>query len=128
MDTGSRPPLSAFDDGVIRRVARERELDEARLRDVLRAHQEGVRSLPGVDDIVYEWRRTLPRDPLLERRPDVYLLAVEDAVWEEFLDALDCPPGEGDALRAVHHEQAVEHLGGERVPTGGRSAFVLTRP
>ncbi|MDS0293105.1 hypothetical protein [Halogeometricum luteum] len=134
MPTDPRDPLAAFDDAVFGRVARESGIEAARLRRVAAAHQRGVRSLPGVDDIVYEWRRTLPSDPLAERRDEAYFLAVDPTVWTEFLDALDATDEEGDALRAVHREQFAASLGADAVPEDGgdegRRAvpLVLTRP
>ncbi|MDS0298521.1 hypothetical protein NDI76_07190 [Halogeometricum sp. S1BR25-6] len=132
MPTDPRDPLEAFDDAVLGRVARDSGVDAARLRRVVAAHQRGVRALPGVDDIVYEWRRTLPSDPLAKRGEEAYFLAVEPTVWSEFIAALDATDEEGDALRAVHREQFAVSLGADAVPDtdgdGSAVPLVLTRP
>lgn len=132
MPTDPRDPLAAFDDAVLGRVARESGVEEARLSRVVADHQRGVRSLPGVDDIVYEWRRTLPYEPLAKRRDEAYFLAVEPSVWAEFLAALGVTDEEGDALRAVHREQFAASLGADTAPDADGDAsvvpLVLTRP
>ncbi|QIQ76843.1 hypothetical protein GL213_10135 [Halogeometricum borinquense] len=56
-DTDPRRPLAAFDGDVIARVAREMSIEEATLREAIAEHQRGVRSLPGVEDIVYRMSR-----------------------------------------------------------------------
>jgi hypothetical protein len=56
----------------------------------------------GVDGLVYEWRQTYPRDPLVERTPDRYYLAVEDRVWDDFDRRLGFGDALGDVVRAVH--------------------------
>ncbi|QIB72789.1 hypothetical protein G3I44_05540 [Halogeometricum borinquense] len=127
-DTDPRRPLAAFDGDVIARVAREMSIEEATLREAIAEHQRGVRSLPGVEDIVYEWRRTLPQEPLIARRTDAYFLVVNPAVWQEFIDALGLSENESDALRTVHDVQLIESVGEDAVPADGREAIVLTRP
>ena len=120
----TRDPLAAFDDDVLEAVAGEHDLSVESLRDLLVRHQELVRELPGVEDIVYEWRRTLPRNPLVERREAAYYLVVDDTVWTEYRDALDAESGDFEALRAVHDRQL------RRVatpPDDDRAAIVLTR-
>ncbi|WP_101297829.1 hypothetical protein [Halegenticoccus soli] len=111
-ETGPRDPLAAFDEEVVEAVARDRGVATERLRELLRRQQESVRELPGVDDIVYEWRRAFPRNPLVERRDEAYFLAVPDHVWPEFGDALSLSSAELAALRAVHARQFDASLGG----------------
>jgi hypothetical protein len=119
-----RDPLAAFDSGGIEAVARERGLAAEALRDLIRDHQLAVRRLPGVDDLVYEWRRTLPEDPLVDRRADAYYLALPKHVWPEFGTGLSA-----DELRALmdaHDRQFRAELGDRAV--GERDPMVLTRP
>ena len=101
----SRDPLEPFDEAVIEAVAADHDLDPATLRALLERHQQQMRDLPGVENLVYEWRKTLPRDPLVERREDVYLLVVDPNVWPQFADALEFDADALAAVRAVHAEQ-----------------------
>jgi hypothetical protein len=122
-----RDPLAAFDDEAIDAVAASADVDEERLRTLARDHQEGVRDLPGVDDIVYEWRNQFHLDPLLHRESDVYVLALRGHVWDEFGERLGLEDTELDALRALHDRQArrlVEDAG----RLADDEAVVLTRP
>ena len=138
----TRDALAAFDPTLVRAVAREFERDPDALVALVRDHQESVRTLPGIDNLVYEWRRTLPVDPLVERRSDRYLLRIESAVWGEFTAALALGDDDARALRAVHARQFAESIRndergerpaggpGARDPTrtDGREPIVLTRP
>jgi hypothetical protein len=121
----TRDPLAPFDDDVFAAVARAHDVPEAALRDLVRRHQELVRRLPGVDDIVYEWRNAFPNDPVIERRPDVYYLSVAGTVWPEYAASLGLGDREAAALQAVHRRQLDASVGG--LPTGDRGAMVLTR-
>ncbi|MFB6079415.1 MAG: hypothetical protein ABEJ81_00185 [Haloferacaceae archaeon] len=133
-----RDPLAAFDPPVLAAVAGGDEA-ERRLRAVARRHQEAVRATPGVDDLVYEWRRAFPRNELVERRDDAYYLLVGPAAWREFGDALGLDAGERDRLRALHARQFAAAVGdpgsgsgatGDAEPgrTDDRAPMVLTRP
>lgn len=121
----TRDPLDAFDDSVFVAVAEEYDTSTETLRDLVRRQQELVRRLPGVDDIVYEWRKAFATDPLVERRSDSYFLAVPGHVWPEFASALSVSTAELNALRAVHDRQFRAELGDE---AGDADAMVLTRP
>jgi len=122
-----RPPLAAFDDETFEEVTAETELDAADLRTLARRHQEGVRELPGVDNIVYEWRNHFHMDPLVHRTDAVYVLALADHVWEEFADRLDLSSTERDALKTLHDRQA-RALATSTDRFESDDAFVLTRP
>jgi hypothetical protein len=121
----TRDPLAPFDDATFAAVAREFDVPAATVRDLARRHQELVRRLPGVDDVVYEWRNGFPNDPVIERRPDVYFLSVAETVWPEYVAALSLDEEEAAVLRAVHRRQLEASIGGR--PTGDRGAMVLTR-
>lgn len=126
----TRDELAAFDDDLLRSVG---EVDPDRLAALAREHQAGVRDLPGVDDIVYEWRRQLPVDPLLFRSPERYVLALPERVWAEFLDELGADDRETEALRALHDQQARRTLLTADSPEAAdtlerHAAMVLTRP
>jgi hypothetical protein len=119
-----RDPLAAFDSGGIEAVARDRGLAPEAVRDLIRDHQLAVRRLPGVDDLVYEWRRTFPQDPLVDRRADAYYLALPRHVWPEFGTGLS--DGELRALRAAHERQFGTEFGVDEL--AARDPMVLTRP
>ncbi|MFB6232873.1 MAG: hypothetical protein ABEH61_01305 [Haloarculaceae archaeon] len=125
--TADRQPLAAFDDETFARVADRTDVAADRLRALTRRHQEGVRELPGVDDIVYEWRNHFHLDPLVHRTEAVYALALPAHVWEEFSDRLDLSPSERDALERVHDRQA-RALAPSEDRFDGDAALVLTRP
>ncbi|MFB6305070.1 MAG: hypothetical protein ABEH47_07880 [Haloferacaceae archaeon] len=118
----TRDPLAAFDAAAFDAVA----FDAQRLRRLARRHQETVRENPGVDDIVYEWRRAYPHQPLVERTDAAYYLLVEPAAWREFGDALGLDGAARDALRALHARQFAAVLG--EPDDERREPMVLTRP
>jgi hypothetical protein len=125
--TETCPPLAAFDETVVDAVADETGIRPTRLRELAARHQEEIRDLPGVDDIVYEWRNHFHMDPLVARTGAAYVLAVESHVWEEFDEGLDASGAERDALKALHDRQARALApDGERFERG--DAIVLTRP
>lgn len=118
----TRDPLAAFDGALIDAVGGE---DAARLRTVARRHQETVRENPGVDDLVYEWRRAYRHAPLVARTDAAYYLLVEPVAWREFGDALALDGPERDLLRALHARQFAAVVGDH---DEGRQPMVLTRP
>lgn len=124
--TAPRDPLAAFDRETIERTAAA-DLPADDLARLVARHQESVRNLPGVEDIVYEWRNHFQGDPLVHRTPDVYVLALPARVWEEFADALGLEGAELEALRSVHDRQARAHAD-EESRFDGAAAMVLTRP
>jgi hypothetical protein len=101
----SRDPLAVFDDAVVEAVAREHDIDAEALRDLLARHQEGMRELPGAENLVYEWRKAFPWEVVLERRDDAYLTDVREGVWPEFADALGFGEADLAAVMAVHARQ-----------------------
>lgn len=119
-----RDPLDAFDDGALASVAHERDLPVERLRSLVVRQQESVRGLPGVDDLVYEYRKAFARQPVVERREEAYYLLVPGHVWPEFAGALSIPEAELAALRAVHDRQFRAAVGDH---DGDRDPLVLVR-
>ena len=127
----TRDELAAFEERVIDAVAADHAVEPGRLTELVRAHQTNVRELPGVEDIVYEWRNYFHQDPLVGRTPTVYYLALPDHVWEEFVDDLGLDAAERDALLAVHDRQAraaSDEDGVEVARLDTDAALVLTRP
>ncbi|WP_284008959.1 hypothetical protein [Haloarcula pelagica] len=102
--------LEPFHLAVIRSVANESNVPEPELREALEAHQQTMRDSPGVEDLVYEWRKQYD-DPILERRPETFFVAVPPTVWEEFGAYLDLEEDLLAALVATHQEQTVRTSG-----------------
>jgi hypothetical protein len=98
-----------FDDEVIRAVAAENDVDRDVLADALVDHQRTMQENPGVEDLVYEWRKQYS-DPVLERTPDRYVVGVRAAVWEEYGEYLGLEDDVLAALVAVHQEQVLRTL------------------
>lgn len=111
-----------FDDETIAAVAAEHDVAPAALRAALRDHQSLVREhrgVGGVDGLVYEWRTSFREDPLLGRDGAAYLLAVEERVWADFAERMDCPAATLAAVRAVHARHVAARVGdeGDRPPS-----------
>jgi hypothetical protein len=126
----TRDELDAFDADVFAEVADDHASDADRLRDLARTHQSNVRELPGVEDIVYEWRSQFHWDPLLARTTEAYYLAVPDHVWAEFAEDLGVSDAERAALVALHDRQVRRDAPTVGVDTGRLDAaepLLLTR-
>ncbi|MHB9286226.1 hypothetical protein ACKVMT_04200 [Halobacteriales archaeon Cl-PHB] len=124
--SNDRDSLAAFDADRIAAVATESDISADALETLVQRHQAAVRDLPGVEDIVYEWRTQFHEDPLRDQTSEHYLLVLRDHVWEEFADSLDLSAAELTALQAVHQRQA-EAILDEGALDGGLP-MVLTRP
>ena len=62
-----------FDPGDVETVAETFGVDADDLAAVVARHQQAVEDLPGVENIVYEWRKQY-EDPLVERTETAYYL------------------------------------------------------
>jgi hypothetical protein len=121
-------PLRApFDDDVVRTVAAANEIDVEPLETAVTDHQRTMRENPGVEDLVYEWRKQYD-DPVLVRTPELYIVAVPPTVWEEYGAYLDLERELLEALSAVHQEQTVrtDAVDISAVPEG-HTALVVAR-
>jgi len=126
-----RDELDAFDADCIAAVADDHDIDVDRLTALARTHQANVRDLPGVDDIVYEWRNQFHLDPLLARTTEAYYLALPAHVWDEFAESLGINDTERAALVALHDRQTrrdAEEVGADVGRLNGDEAVVLARP
>lgn len=120
----ARDPLAAFDPGLLDAP----DGDEDRLRTIARRHQETVRETPGVENLVYEWRKGYPRNALVERTDGAYYLLVSPTTWGEFGDALGLDDAERDLLRGLHARQFAADVGMDDEAWDDRFPMVLTRP
>ncbi|MDS0258655.1 hypothetical protein NDI56_04415 [Haloarcula sp. S1CR25-12] len=98
--------LAPFDDDVFRQVAAANDIDFEALQNAVADHQRTMRENPGVEDLVYEWRKQYD-DPVLVRTPDLFVVAVTPTVWEEYGEYLDFEPDRLAAVSAVHQEQTI---------------------
>ena len=98
--------LAPFDDEVIRAVAGTNSVDEEQLRSALADHQRTMRENPGVEDLVYEWRKRFD-DAVLHRTPETFFMAVRESVWAEFGAHLGIDDYLLAAVVAVHQEQVL---------------------
>lgn len=99
-------PFDPFDDDVIRAVADANDVAVEPLETAVADHQRTMRDSPGVEDLVYEWRRQY-EDPVLFRDASVFIVAVPPTVWEEYGAYLDLEDDVLRALAAVHQEQTL---------------------
>jgi len=119
--------LAPFDDDVLRQVTAANDVEREPLESALASHQRTMRENPGVEDLVYEWRKQYD-DPVLVRTPDLFVLALPPTVWEEYGDHLEFDDETLAAVTAVHQEQTVrmERVDFADIPEG-RVALVAAR-
>ncbi|RKS82618.1 hypothetical protein BDK61_1930 [Haloarcula quadrata] len=123
------PTLPApFDDDVVRGVAGTNSVDEERLRDALADHQRTMRENPGVEDLVYEWRKRFD-DAVLHRTPETFFMAVRETVWEEYGAHLGLDDYLLAAVVAVHQEQVLRETAVDSSTIDENAvALVVSRP
>lgn len=122
--------LAPFDDDIVTAVAARMDTTAAALRDLLRRHQRSARDFPGVDNLVYEWRKYLPYDPVVARTDEAFHCVVLPEVWGDFADSLDTDDREFEQLLTVHDRQArhdAEARGESTEVFDGATAMLLTR-
>jgi len=96
-----RDETRLFDPADVESAAAAFDVDPDRLSHVLARHQRAVEELPGVEDIVYEWRKQY-EDPLLARTETAYYVEMPRTVWDEFGEALAVEEDTLAALIQVH--------------------------
>lgn len=117
---------AVFEDGLVTAVADDHDVPRDRLTSLLADHQSGVADLPGVENLVYEWRRQFDAT-VVDSTETAYYVAAPPWVWEEFAESLDATEAEAGALADVHArhvEDRVEGHGGA-LPDGDQHAFVV---
>ncbi|RLM96014.1 hypothetical protein [Haloarcula sp. Atlit-7R] len=120
--------LAPFDDTVVRGVAETNRVDEKQLRSALADHQRTMRENPGVEDLVYEWRKRFD-DAVLYRTPETFFVAVIETVWEEYGTHLGLDDYLLAAVVAVHQEQVLRETAVESGAIGENAvALVVSRP
>lgn len=96
-------------DDAVRAAAASGDASETAVRDAVAELQAYAADSPGiesVDDLVYEWRNAFFEDPLVERTPEAYYLAVPERVWRDFAERLGWSADERAAVERAH-ERAV---------------------
>jgi len=92
-----------FDDETIARVAADAGVSEAALREAAASVQSTLEaSGRSVDGLVYEWRQAFRDDPLVERRPDAWLVRVPDRVWADVRERAGVGDDLADALPELY--------------------------
>ncbi|MDQ2072177.1 hypothetical protein ACODNH_18085 [Haloarcula sp. NS06] len=120
--------LAPFDDEVVRGVAGTNSVDEEQLRSALADHQRTMRETPGVEDLVYEWRKRFD-DAVLHRTPETFFMAVRENVWEEYGTHLGLDDYLLAAVVAVHQEQVLRETAVESSAIDESVvALVVSRP
>jgi hypothetical protein len=117
---------SLFDGSHAEAVARDHDVDAASLVETLGAHQESVERLPGVENIVYEWRKGY-EDPLIARMESAYYLVVPRTVWTEFAAALDLEAQMRDAAIETHRRAVATACDVASSPPEGQAYLALDR-
>lgn len=115
-----------FDPDHLEAVADENDVGEGELTTLAGDHQANVEALPGVENLVYEWRKQY-RSPLIERTENAYYLAVPEWVWDEFGDALGASERALDALVELHRRTVVERTDANATPPGTQTYVALDR-
>ena len=129
-ESGERDLLVPFDDDILTAVAERTGTEPTRLRDLLRHHQASARDLPGIDNLVYEWRKYLPYDPVVARTEEAFHCVVLPEVWSDFADVLEVDDEDFERLLAVHDRQArraAAARGESTEPFDGATPMILTR-
>ncbi|WP_226013045.1 hypothetical protein [Halomicrobium salinisoli] len=124
MSSPDADPL--FERAVVAAVADDVDVDEDELRSALDTHQESVESLPGVENIVYEWRKEYA-DPLLERTEEAYYLLVPERVWAEFAEHLDLSAAMETAVVEVHRRTVAARTDCPAEPPESAAYVALSR-
>lgn len=122
----TRPDDAVFDESLVEAAAAANDVDPSELAALIYRHQTSVAALPGVEELVYEWRKHFD-DPLLARTERAYYLAVPDTVWDEFAAHLDVRDAARDALVDVHRRTAASHLDVAPDPPAGDAYVVFDR-
>lgn len=97
---------AAFDRETVATVAAEYDRDADALAALVARAQSYLAGFPGIEDLIYEWKRTFAYDPVVARDETRYIVVLLPHVWTELADQLDISAGELDALRAVHDRQS----------------------
>ncbi|WP_254271237.1 hypothetical protein [Haloarcula marina] len=98
--------LAPFDEEVVRAVADANNVEYERLREAVADHQRTMRENPGVEDLVYEWRKQYD-DPVLFRSAETFIVGLPPTVWEDYGSYLGLDDYVLAALSAVHQEQTI---------------------
>jgi hypothetical protein len=121
-----RDETGLFDPDDVRAAAEAFDVEFERLTAVIVRHQHAVEDLPGVENIVYEWRKQY-EDPLLARTETAYYLRIPRAVWEEFDDAIEVGDETLAALIDVHRRTVASECDAPADPPASVSYVALDR-
>lgn len=124
--TSAVGPDGPFSRDVVASVATEYGLSPERLTSLIERHQRSMHDLPGVAELVYEWRKHFD-GAVLDRTDATYYLSVPEAVWAEFGESLDASDDETAALVAVHRLVVSRRGDAPDGPRDGHAFVVVDR-
>jgi len=107
-------------------VATEYDIVADDLATTLTAHQDAIEDRPGVENIVYEWRKQY-EDPLIARTKTAYYLVLPSHVWDEFGAALDLDEQELAAVVEVHRRTVAADTDAPDTPNETATYVALDR-
>ncbi|NIB99462.1 hypothetical protein [Halobacterium sp. R2-5] len=96
--------MTPFDDETVAHVAAGSGVATEALREAAEDVQATIGDYPGltVDGLVYEWRQAFRDDPLVERRPDAWVLSVPERVWVDVCERAEISEETAAALAALY--------------------------
>lgn len=118
--------IEPFERGHVDAVAADFAVEPDRLATLVASHQELVAGSPGVENLVYEWRKQFGAS-VLARSTDAYYVAAPPWIWSDFADHLETSEEETAALAAVHARALESKLDGESDELGDATPCVLGR-
>jgi hypothetical protein len=106
---GEGDPLAPFDEALFDVVGTDANVDAVRVRTLAVRHQRSMADLPGVENLLYEWRRN-HGGAELGRTDEAYFAAAPATVWDEFATSLGATDAERQALVSLHERQVQRTL------------------
>lgn len=124
--TTSDDETALFDPDDVDAAAAAHDVASEQLTSLAERHQSSIQSLPGVENLAYEWRKQY-ESPLIERTQSAYYLDVPEWVWQEFGEALDTSEALLNALEDLHRRTVVAQTEAMSEPPGRQTYVALDR-
>ena len=107
-------------------IATRHDVTADRLRTLVSSHQDQMAELPGVENLVYEWRSQFDL-PVRHQSDQCYVVDAPPWAWAEFATALDAREDEMAALQEVHRHAVLGHEDAELPADADANPMVLLR-
>ncbi|WP_435194646.1 hypothetical protein [Natronomonas sp. EA1] len=98
--------LPVFEAELVTAVAEAHDTSPDQLAALVARVQSYLAGFPGIEDLVYEWKRAFAYDPVVLRDDERYVVVLLPYVWEELAEQLELEDDDLATLRAVHDRQA----------------------